>query len=240
VTGEKIDCRACGKIIDGDPEEAQAETDGLCLDCWLKSMVDATAHLPDLAPVDLEEEADANRRAAIQITAPKGMDDRQALAHVSTDPEMQAAMNLHLLSTTVINGEKADVNSLAAAIHERVKQVIESDSLEGCETLLLTQAMTLDAVANNLLRRGTLSASLAGIELYTKLGLRAMSQCRANLETLATIRRPAISQTNIANGPQQVNTRIDKTKTEIKISAGDCDAPLETVAIHDRAKNTGR
>ena len=220
-------CVNCGGAIG----EEHPET-GLCADCL------PLLSLPDLAPVDLEEEADANRPAAIQITAPKGMDGPQVLVYLATDPKMQAAINLNLWSTE-IGGQKADVNLLAAAIHDRVQQVIESDSLEECETLLLTQAITLDTVANNLLRRGALSTSLAGIELYTKLGLRAMSQCRANLETLATIKRPAISQTNIANGPQQVNNRLGKTKTKIKISAGDSDAPLETVAIHDRAENSG-
>jgi hypothetical protein len=222
---EQLMCLNCGGAISEEHQDT-----GLCAECL------PLLALPNLAPVDLQEEADASRPATIQITAPQGMDDAQALAYLSTDPKMQAAINLNLWSTE-IGGQKADVNVLAAAIHERVNQVIESDSLEECETLLLTQAITLDAVANNLLRRGALSASLAGIGLYTKLGLRAMSQCRANLETLATIRRPAISQTNIANGPQQVNNRLGKTKTKIKISAGDSHAPLETVALHDRAKN---
>ena len=225
---EQLGCINCGGAISDTHQDT-----ALCAECL------PLLALPDLAPVDLEEEADAGRGTKIGIAMPEGMDEPQALAYLSTDPKMQAAINLNLWSTE-IGGQKADVNLLAAAIHERVQQVIESDSLEECETLLLTQAITLDAVANNLLRRGALAASLAGIELYTKLGLRAMSQCRANLETLATIKRPAISQTNIANGPQQVNNRLGKTKTKIKISAGDSNAPLETVAIHDRTQNTGR
>jgi hypothetical protein len=46
------------------------------------------------------------------------------------------------------------------------------------------------------------------IDTYTKLALRAQSQSRANIVTLATIKRPALMQTNIANGPQQVNNRV--------------------------------
>ncbi len=41
-----------------------------------------------------------------------------------------------------------------------------------------------------------------------RLALKAQSQCRATLETLATIKNPPVvfaRQANIANGPQQVN-----------------------------------
>jgi len=42
-----------------------------------------------------------------------------------------------------------------------------------------------------------------------RLALRAQSQCRATLETLAVIKNPTtvayVRQANIANGPQQVN-----------------------------------
>ena len=40
-----------------------------------------------------------------------------------------------------------------------------------------------------------------------KCALRAQSQCRATLETLATIKNPPVfaKQANIARGPQQVN-----------------------------------
>jgi hypothetical protein len=44
-------------------------------------------------------------------------------------------------------------------------------------------------------------------ETYMKLALKAQSQCRATLETLAIVKNPMpyIKQANIANGPQQVN-----------------------------------
>ena len=45
-------------------------------------------------------------------------------------------------------------------------------------------------------------------ERYLRLALKAQSQCRATLETLATIKNPPViyaKQANIANGPQQVN-----------------------------------
>ena len=48
---------------------------------------------------------------------------------------------------------------------------------------------------------------LDATDKYMRLALKAQSQCRATLETLAGIKNPIpyIKQTNIANGPQQVN-----------------------------------
>jgi hypothetical protein len=44
------------------------------------------------------------------------------------------------------------------------------------------------------------------------MALRAQSQCRATLETLATVKNPPVvfaKQANIANGPQQVNNTLN-------------------------------
>lgn len=50
---------------------------------------------------------------------------------------------------------------------------------------------------------------LDAAETYMHLGLKAQSQCRATLETLAKIKNPApvtfVRQANVAHGPQQVN-----------------------------------
>ena len=48
-------------------------------------------------------------------------------------------------------------------------------------------------------------------EAYMRMALKAQSQCRATLETLATIKNPPVvfaRQANIAQGPQQVNNQI--------------------------------
>jgi hypothetical protein len=51
--------------------------------------------------------------------------------------------------------------------------------------------------------------SVEVVETYLRLALKAQSQCRATLETLAVIKNPQpvafVHQANIAHGPQQVN-----------------------------------
>jgi hypothetical protein len=52
------------------------------------------------------------------------------------------------------------------------------------------------------------------IDPYLRLALKAQTQCRATLETLATIKNPPIiyaKQANFANGHQQVNNGVPPT-----------------------------
>jgi len=55
----------------------------------------------------------------------------------------------------------------------------------------------------------TCSVLVNAAEIYMRLALKAQSQCRATLETLAAIKNPTpvtfVKQANVAHGPQQVN-----------------------------------
>jgi hypothetical protein len=77
--------------------------------------------------------------------------------------------------------------------------------------MLMIQAHTLDAIFNNLAQRAASAKLLSQLEQYMRLALKAQSQCRATLESLAAIKNPPIvyaKQANIANGPQQINNGI--------------------------------
>ena len=78
------------------------------------------------------------------------------------------------------------------------------------EAILTAQAHSLDAIFASMARRAALNVGeyIGAAETYLKLALKAQSQCRATLETLATIKSPPVvfaKQANIAHGPQQVN-----------------------------------
>jgi hypothetical protein len=70
--------------------------------------------------------------------------------------------------------------------------------------------MTLDSIFNEMARRAALNMGehLAATETYLKMALKAQSQCRSTLETLAEVKAPRVAtfikQANIAN-QQQVN-----------------------------------
>jgi len=76
--------------------------------------------------------------------------------------------------------------------------------------MLFAQANALQAVFYELLRRSgaNMGVNLQATDTYMRLALKAQSQCRATLETLAAIKNPPVvyaRQANIAHGHQQVN-----------------------------------
>jgi hypothetical protein len=105
-----------------------------------------------------------------------------------------------------------DIRALTVNISKRVDKVQEG-SLKGPEAMLFGQAMTLQAIFTSLSRRAAMNAGeyIDATDKYLRLALKAQSQCRATLETLAAIKNPPViyaKQANFANGPQQVNNSI--------------------------------
>ena len=97
-----------------------------------------------------------------------------------------------------------------AVIREKVKRV-QSGDLSDIEATLTAQAVTLDAIFNEMARRAAVNMGrqLPAMETYLKHALKAQAQCRSTLETLAEIKNPRsvsfVKQANIAHGHQQVN-----------------------------------
>ena len=103
-----------------------------------------------------------------------------------------------------------DIVALSAVLHEQ-GVLANSGDLKRAEAMLIVQAHTLDALFNSLACRAArnLGEYIEAADTYIRLALRAQSQCRATLETLAVLKNPAqptfIRQANVAHGPQQVN-----------------------------------
>ncbi len=123
-------------------------------------------------------------------------------ARWSLSPSLNAAAISQAFS---IHGE-LDLGELVDVLGERCKSVNDGD-LKRVESMLLSQAYSLDTMFASLARRGRNQEGLKQYETHLKLALKAQSQCRATLETLAAIKNPPIfaRQANIAHGPQQVN-----------------------------------
>lgn len=108
-----------------------------------------------------------------------------------------------------------DVTECVASLRECSERVNSGD-LAYLETTLTAQAVSLDAIFNGLAKRAALNMGehLDATERYMRLALKAQSQCRATLETLAAIKNPPVvfaRQANIANGPQQINNGMYQT-----------------------------
>jgi hypothetical protein len=141
----------------------------------------------------------------LAIASKKNEDKTVAFARASLRPSVQGALTIQ--GYTKIFGEL----NLAGVVEElsvQTKQV-SAGNLERTESMLMVQAHTLDAIFNNLARRASKAEYVSHFEQYLRLALKAQSQCKSTLETLAEIKNPRpvafVKQANISNGPQQVN-----------------------------------
>lgn len=127
-------------------------------------------------------------------------------ARTVSNPAVRAGVTVG--SFSAVFGE-TDLGALIGELQKQSKRVHGGD-LKRAESMLITQAHTLDAIFNELARRSALNMGeyINAAERYMRLALKAQSQCRATLETLSAIKNPPVvfaKQANIANGPQQVN-----------------------------------
>ncbi len=102
-----------------------------------------------------------------------------------------------------------DMQTTYELIRKRADEV-RKGNLGSAEDMLTGQAIALNALFLDLTKRSGLNilSNLGAAETYMRLALKAQSQCRATLETLAAIKNPPVvyaRQANFAAGHQQVN-----------------------------------
>lgn len=128
----------------------------------------------------------------------------KAVSRMTLRPSLNAAAVVEAYTSSI--GEQ-DIEALMDSLTESMEKVWDGD-MKRCEAMLLGQAHALQAIFMNLSRRAVKQEYLKNYETFLRLGLKAQSQCRATLETLAAIKNPPVTivrQANIAHGPQQVN-----------------------------------
>lgn len=204
---------------------------------------------------------------ALKVTAEVGVDRSAMLAKVTLRPSVRAAICIQGFAKPACG--EVDLTALADELSAQVAAVTKGD-LQRAEAMLIAQAHTLESLFYELARRAGLNMGehLQAAESYMRLALRAQGQCRATLETLATIKNPVpvafVRQANIAHGPQQVNngppqdsaSRARETENQpnellgvsdgkrldfgAPAAAGKTDSSLETVGEIDRPAHAGR
>ena len=101
-----------------------------------------------------------------------------------------------------------NLTDLSHHLSDRAKALQGDTPLRQVEEMLLAQADALNAMFTALARKATEQEYMKPMETYTRLALKAQSQCRATLETLAEIKQPRhvviAQQANLAH-QQQVN-----------------------------------
>ena len=188
---------------------------------------------------------------------------RQIVAGTFTDPALAASKVIHG-ATPAYEAQALDMNDLVASLKEHAQAVSNGD-MSRVEAILLSQAEALQSLFTRLSTRGMAQQYLDNFNADMKLALRAQSQCRATLETLATIKNPPVvfaKQANIAHGHQQVNNTagspargenenlpsklLERSNEDewldggAPVKAGKCYSTLEAVAEVNRAAHARR
>jgi hypothetical protein len=177
-----------------------------------------------------------------------------------TAPEVAAYRVIGAAQPTHL-ADGIDVPGLLATLSDQAKAVSSGD-LSRVEAMLTNQSDSLQALFVALVERSLRQEYVAYVEPYMRLALKAQSQCRATLQTLAEIRNPPViyaRQANVTSGPQQINNGVAPPRARENVMppsqlsgganalhpdsrassyAGRDDSQLETVAEVHGAKDT--
>jgi hypothetical protein len=137
--------------------------------------------------------------ADVKVAEPADGDFAAAIARTLTRPEIGAAVVIEKWQ-----GDTHNVNTLAAELRRQI-DLVNAGDLSRAEGMLISQAHALSEIFVQLSRRAMTQEYLKQWEAYMRMAMKAQSQCRMTLETLATIKNPPVfaRQANINNGGQQ-------------------------------------
>jgi hypothetical protein len=160
----------------------------------------------------------ASGGGALRVGAAHGETPEEVSARIALHPAIQNAFLAKIFAEGKVDpkgGSKVTGPLDMTACVEMFVQSANALSKNGTkelENMLLSQATALQAIFYEMARRSALNMGeyIEPTEVYLRLALKAQSQCRATIETLAEIKNPRPvylnpKQVNVANGPQQVN-----------------------------------
>jgi hypothetical protein len=153
-------------------------------------------------------------------------------ARLMVSPELAA---YRVLSSTDSKGSMVqmwngiDVPSLTDVLRDQAAAVNRGE-LNHIEAMLMNQATAMQNLFARLAERGMSCDHAPAFEANLRIALRAQSQCRATLETLAAIKNPPVlfaRQANISNGHQQINNGIPAPATHAEKNINQSNELLE-------------
>lgn len=184
---------------------------------------------------------DTPRKAAVlPIKLGEGETQEELLAKCATDGIAGNAFLTMMYSTGAGLSQGDELGALCGQLQASIERT-KSGSIGQAEELLTAQATSLNAIYVECARRAAVNIGHYPdtVETYLRLALKAQSQCRTTLESLAEIKNPRavafVKQANIANGHQQVNNGEPMptgTREETKIT------PVEL--LEDKSGNVTR
>ena len=168
---------------------------------------------PKTAPATPPAKRDPN---TFEVVASKDTTS-QALAKLATTSVL-SAVTLKRYSGA---GDALEVPDLVTEMRKAGDEIVEGN-MGRVERMLANQAMTLDAIFNDMAQRSGRQDTYKGIEVLMRLALKAQAQARSTAEALALLKNPMpyIKQANMTTGPQQVNNTYAGTPSHSGIQSG--------------------
>ena len=147
----------------------------------------------------------------------EGNTDSQMLAALST----RSALTATTYKAFAGGGDSLEVTDLMGELRKAGEEVA-SGNMSRVEKMLAHQALTLDAIFNNLALRASRAEYVKNTDIFLKLALKAQAQARSTAEALALLKNPQpyIRQANMTTGPQQVNNAYAGTPLHSGIQSG--------------------
>lgn len=148
------------------------------------------------------EASEPTRRKVVEFQEADDPETARAYAEMALRPSVNAAAVLKAYTAPL--GEQ-DLAALAATLADDMTPMWSGD-MRRAEAMLFAQAHALQAMFMNLTRRATSQEYQKNFESFFRMGMKAQSQCRMTLETLALLKNPPVviaKQANINNGGQQ-------------------------------------
>ena len=155
-----------------------------------------------IAVTPVEADPNGYRIKAEEWGFTKDTTTSQSLAALST----RSALTATTYKAFAGGGDALEVTDLMGELRKAGDEIV-AGNMSRVEIMLTNQALTLDAIFNNMALRSHKQETFKGIEVLMRLALKAQAQARSTAEALALLKNPQpyIRQANIANGPQQVN-----------------------------------
>ncbi|UCO97516.1 hypothetical protein LF844_23100 [Metapseudomonas lalkuanensis] len=140
----------------------------------------------------------------------------QTIARTMTSPECLSASVL----TICQNIDRSQINEMVIELKQQTA-AIHADDLSRAESMLTSQAHTLDGLFAKMASKALTTSNLDVMERYMRLALKAQNQARATLQTLGELKAPKqisfVKQANIGN-QVQVNNDSSPARTRAKKS----------------------
>ena len=157
----------------------------------------------------LSDTKNASSSKRVAAATKPGETPARAIARTLMDPATTAGGTLNRIHRGA--SADSDINGYIAELQVQA-QLASAGDLGRAESMLMAQAVTLDALFHQLIgwamNHTGENGNAAYFETCMRLALKAQSQSRATNETLAAIKNPPVvyaRQANFAAGHQQVN-----------------------------------